>query len=79
MISLDSFTENPIDPVGAGDALMAYAALALKITGSLPMASIIGSIAAACESDFNGNIPIKRSDVVEKLNKIKESMGYTVQ
>jgi sugar/nucleoside kinase (ribokinase family) len=79
MISLDSFTENPIDPVGAGDALMAYAALTLKITGSLPMASIIGSIAAACESDFNGNIPIKRSDVVEKLNKIKESMGYVIQ
>jgi hypothetical protein len=43
------------------------------------MASIIGSIAAACESDFNGNIPIKRSDVVEKLNKIKESMGYAIQ
>jgi cytidyltransferase-like protein len=79
MISLDSFTENPIDPVGAGDALMAYAALTLKITGSLPMASIIGSIAAACESDFNGNIPIKRSDVVEKLNKIKESMGYAIK
>jgi cytidyltransferase-like protein len=79
MISLDSFTENPVDPVGAGDALMAYAALTLKITGSLPMASIIGSIAAACESDFNGNIPIKRSDVVEKLNKIKESMGYAIQ
>ena len=79
MISLDSFTENPVDPVGAGDALMAYAALTLKITGSLPMASIIGSIAAACESDFNGNIPIKRFDVVEKLNKIKESMGYAIQ
>jgi sugar/nucleoside kinase (ribokinase family) len=79
MISLDSFTENPIDPVGAGDALIAYAALTLKVTGSLPMAAVIGSIAAACESDLNGNIPIKRSDVIEKLNKIKEQMGYEIQ
>jgi bifunctional ADP-heptose synthase (sugar kinase/adenylyltransferase) len=79
MISLDSFTENPIDPVGAGDALMAYAALTLKVTGSLPMASIIGSIAAACESDLNGNIPIKRSQIIEKLDSLKKSMGYEVQ
>jgi bifunctional ADP-heptose synthase (sugar kinase/adenylyltransferase) len=79
MISLDSFTENPIDPVGAGDALMAYAALTLKVTGSLPMASIVGSIAAACESDRNGNIPIKRSDIIEKLNRMKERMGYAIQ
>jgi rfaE bifunctional protein kinase chain/domain/rfaE bifunctional protein nucleotidyltransferase chain/domain len=79
MISLDSFTENPIDPVGAGDALMAYAALTLKVSGSLPMASIIGSIAAACESDLNGNIPIKRSQIIEKLNSLKKSMDYEVQ
>lgn len=79
MISLDSFTENAKDPVGAGDALMAYAALTLKVTGSLPMASIIGSIAAACESDLNGNIPIKRSQIIEKLDDLKKSMGYEVQ
>jgi len=79
MISLDSFSENPIDPVGAGDALMAYSALTLKVTESLPMAAIVGSIAAACESDLNGNIPIKRSDVLEKLKRIKERMGYIIQ
>lgn len=79
MISLDSFSENPIDPVGAGDALMAYSALTLKVTGSLPMAAIVGSIAAACESDLNGNIPIKRSDVLAKLERIKERMGYIIQ
>ena len=79
MISLDAFSENPIDPVGAGDALMAYSALTLKVTGSLPMAAIVGSIAAACESDLNGNIPIKRSDVLAKLERIKERMGYIIQ
>lgn len=77
LISLDSLTENPVDPVGAGDALMAYSALTLKLTGSLPMAAIIGSIAAACESDKNGNIPIKRSDILEKIKSLQARMGYS--
>jgi rfaE bifunctional protein kinase chain/domain len=79
MISLDSFSENPIDPVGAGDALMAYSALTLKVTKSLPMAAIVGSIAAACESDLNGNVPIKRSDIIEKLLELKNSMSYSIK
>lgn len=77
VISLDSFTEKAVDPVGAGDALMAYAALTLKVTGSLPMAALVGSLAAACESDQNGNIPIKRSDILEKLTDLQSRMGYS--
>ena len=76
VISLDAFTENPVDPVGAGDALMAYASLTLKITGSLPMAAVVGSLAAACESDQNGNIPIGRSDVLDKMRSLQVRMGY---
>jgi len=76
VISLDSFAETAVDPVGAGDALMAYACLTLKITGSLPMAAVIGSLAAACESDQHGNIPIKRSDILEKLSHLQRTMGY---
>ena len=79
MISLDSFSENLVDAVGAGDALMAYSALTLKVSKSLPMAAIVGNIAAACESDLNGNIPIKQSDVLKKLNELKVSMGYLIQ
>jgi rfaE bifunctional protein kinase chain/domain/rfaE bifunctional protein nucleotidyltransferase chain/domain len=77
VISLDTFSEKAIDPVGAGDALMAYAALTLKVTGSLPMAALIGSLAAACESDKSGNIPIKRDDILEKLADLKYKMGYS--
>jgi len=79
MISLDSLTKNPIDPVGAGDALMAYAALTLKVSNSLPMAAIVGSLAAACESDLNGNIPIKQSDVLKKLKSLENRMGYSIK
>jgi rfaE bifunctional protein kinase chain/domain len=77
LISLDSFTEKAVDAVGAGDALMAYAVLTLKATGSLPMAALVGSLAAACESDQNGNIPIKRSDILEKLDTLQSRMGYS--
>jgi rfaE bifunctional protein kinase chain/domain/rfaE bifunctional protein nucleotidyltransferase chain/domain len=76
MISLDSFAEKPVDPVGAGDALMAYATLTLKISGSLPMAAIVGSLAAACETDQNGNIPITRDDILAKLEGLQSKMGY---
>jgi rfaE bifunctional protein kinase chain/domain/rfaE bifunctional protein nucleotidyltransferase chain/domain len=77
VISLDALTEKAVDPVGAGDALMAYAALTLKVTGSLPMAALVGSLAAACESDQNGNIPIKTSDILEKLTELQKRMGYS--
>ena len=76
VISLDSFAETAVDAVGAGDALMAYACLTLKITGSLPMAAVVGSLAAACESDLQGNIPIKRSDVLDKLSHLQRTMEY---
>ena len=76
IISLDAFTEKPVDPVGAGDALIAYATLTLKISGSLPMAALVGSLAAACESDQNGNIPIGRADILEKLRNLQSRMGY---
>ena len=36
------------------------------------MAGLIGSIAAACECEKDGNIPIKVNDIVEKLKKIEK-------
>lgn len=65
--SVDSFANNVKDAVGAGDALLAYATLTMLETKSLPMACIIGSIAAACECEIDGNVPIKPEDVLTKL------------
>ena len=61
--SLDSFTDNSIDPVGAGDALLAYSSLALKSSKSLVSSAIIGSFAAALECQKDGNVPIKVEEV----------------
>lgn len=64
---LDSFTKDPADPVGAGDALLAYSALSLYSSKSLAISSIIGSVAAAIECEIDGNLPIKKEEIFSKL------------
>ena len=75
--SLDSFTDKVIDPVGAGDALLAYSTLAMLESKSLVVASIIGSMAAAFECEIDGNIPVERSDIINKINEIKKNKKIT--
>jgi rfaE bifunctional protein kinase chain/domain/rfaE bifunctional protein nucleotidyltransferase chain/domain len=67
--SVDSFSNNVKDAVGAGDAFLAYATLTMLATKSLPQACIIGSMAAACECEIDGNVLIKPEDVLRKLSK----------
>jgi rfaE bifunctional protein kinase chain/domain len=74
--SLDSFANQVIDTVGAGDALLAYATLSMLANGSELIASILGSMAAACECEIDGNIPIKASDVLAKINAIEKMTNY---
>ena len=72
--SVDSFAGNIKDAVGAGDALLAYSTLMMLKTKSLPQAVIVGSVAAALECEYDGNIPIKNSDVVSRLIEIKNTI-----
>ena len=74
--SIPSFVENLIDPVGSGDALLAYSSLVLYKTKSLVMASIIGSIAAACECEKDGNIPIKIEEIINKINFLEKEANF---
>ena len=73
--ALDSFTNIIIDPVGAGDALLAYGTLVLKITNCFLTASIIGSIAAACECEKDGNIPVTIKDILEKIEFLENEIS----
>jgi rfaE bifunctional protein kinase chain/domain len=75
--STPSFVKNPIDAVGAGDALLSVATLSFLSTKSLVVASILGSIAAACECEFDGNVVIKKSQILDKINNIKELSNYS--
>ncbi len=75
--SIDSFAKTIVDAVGSGDALLAYSALSLKLTGSLVQAGIIGSLAAAKACEFDGNQPIKSDQVIEKINDIEKKIDYS--
>ncbi len=73
-ITLDPFVDNLKDANGAGDALLAYSSAALFKEKSLIMASIIGILVASCKCEKKGNLPLKISEIVSKINKIKDFM-----
>jgi len=74
--SIDSFANNIVDAVGAGDALLAYSTLTMLATGSLVIAGILGSMAAACECECDGNIPIRPENLIAKIEAIEKMAGY---
>src|SRR5215467_12619218 len=67
---IDSFVEQLIDAVGAGDALLAYATLAMLARPNETIATVLGTMAAACECEFDGNIPITPNHVLSKLEAV---------
>lgn len=73
---VDSFVERLTDAVGAGDALLAYATLTMVATRSEVQATILGSIAAACECELDGNIPIRPEDVMKKIDAAERTAHY---
>tara|TARA_S200000501_G_scaffold359281_1_gene384998 strand:- start:269 stop:1822 length:1554 start_codon:yes stop_codon:yes gene_type:complete len=77
--ALPSFTKKIVDAVGAGDALLAYSALTLCESKSVLKASILGSIAASCECEKDGNIEILPNEVLMKINDLEESTNYLVR
>lgn len=68
---LDSFARRVVDPVGAGDALLAYAALAMHATDNPLIASVLGSIAAAIECECEGNVPVSGERVRERIGQLE--------
>jgi bifunctional ADP-heptose synthase (sugar kinase/adenylyltransferase) len=75
-VVVDSFVDRVVDAVGAGDALLAYATLAKLATGSDAIATILGSMAAACECEVDGNVPVTRQDVGRKIDMIEQQANY---
>ena len=75
--SINSFSTNVVDAVGAGDALLAYATLGMLTTNSLVVAGILGSIAAACECECDGNIPIRPENILKKIDEAEKLTHYS--
>jgi bifunctional ADP-heptose synthase (sugar kinase/adenylyltransferase) len=68
---VDSFVESLVDPIGAGDALLALSTLALARSGDVVIASVLGSLAAALTCERAGNVPVAIADVDAKLSALE--------
>jgi rfaE bifunctional protein kinase chain/domain len=69
--TIDSFAGHVVDPVGAGDALLAYATLALTATKCPVIASVLGSVAAAMACESDGNKPIDPDELIKRLDQLE--------
>ena len=74
--SVGVFAENILDAVGTGDALLAYSSLSLKVSNSLVKASIIGSFAASCACEMEGNKPIDVENIINKIKQVEKKINY---
>ena len=74
--SVGIFTDNVQDAVGTGDALLAYSSLSLKVSGSLIIAAILGSFAAACACEVEGNVPITIDKIINKIKEVQKKINY---
>ena len=74
--TVDSFADRVVDAVGAGDALLSYAALSMVATKSNVIGSILGALAAAVACEHDGNNPVKPDDVLKKLDALEKSSRF---
>ena len=74
--ALDTFAETVIDPVGAGDALLAYSTLGMLSSKNEVIAAILGNVAAAIVCSQNGNIIVDSKKVLEKIEMIQKNTNY---
>lgn len=71
--------ENIIDPVGSGDALLAYATLIQIKTSNEVLSSIIGTIAAGLACQKEGNVTVTPNEInkyIDKLEKLTELVNF---
>jgi bifunctional ADP-heptose synthase (sugar kinase/adenylyltransferase) len=73
---IDSFVDRLVDAVGAGDALLAYATLAMLVSRNEVVSTVLGAFAAACECERDGNIPITPDDVRGKIADVERQMNF---
>jgi sugar/nucleoside kinase (ribokinase family) len=72
---IDSFVDRLVDAVGAGDALLAYATLAMLAKRDAAIATILGTMAAAVECECDGNLPVTPGDLRSKIDAVERQMA----
>lgn len=74
--TVDPFTDRVVDAVGAGDALLSYATLSLRVTSNPVIASILGTVAAGLACERDGNVPIEPAEMHKRLHHIEKLIRY---
>jgi len=75
--TIDTFVERLEDPIGAGDALLSYASLAVARTNNIVIASILGALGAAVVCERQGNTPVSPREVDEKISTLERRAAFT--
>lgn len=68
-----AFSPYAIDQLGCGDALLAAATLTVASGGSLPLAAILGSVAAAAQAQRIGNAVIGSAELRRGVRRLSEA------
>lgn len=71
--AIESFVENLVDGIGAGDAMLAASSLAFSTSKNILISSILGNIAAAIACEVEGNIPVSLQKIKDKVNTLKKN------
>jgi rfaE bifunctional protein kinase chain/domain len=74
---IEAFADRAVDPVGAGDALLAYATLAMVATKNIAISSILGVFAAGVECEHDGNVPVTPDAVMAKIDTVERAVRYS--
>ncbi len=70
LFTIPALATQVVDPVGAGDALLAYATLGLLASQRLVTAAWLGSVAAAIACSRRGNAPVTAAEVRAWLERL---------
>jgi rfaE bifunctional protein kinase chain/domain len=74
--SIDSFSHHVLDAVGSGDALLAYSSLSLYVSKNEVISTILGSLAAAVECEYDGNVPVTPEHVLKKIDYLEKRVNF---
>lgn len=69
---IDSFVEDLVDAMGAGDAMLAATSLGYKASGNILISSILGSAGAAVACEREGNNPLSIEQIKKKIRILEE-------
>ena len=69
---LPALNNNPKDISGSGDSLLVISSLFLALNSNIWEASLMGSLSAALQSSTIGNQPIKLSEIINLIYKLKK-------